>query len=86
MTTQETKPSSAAYELATRETRQLSERLEDLLNELPDNFNGNIHWGHVGSIGHVNTLLSEAVSHLQSCVKEQRPGRCGCEVYGGTER
>ena len=84
MTTQETKPSSAAYELATRETRQLIAHLEDLINKMPET--SNVHWGHVGSIGHVNTLLSEAVSHLQSCVKEQRPGRCGCEVYGGTER
>jgi hypothetical protein len=46
-------------------TAQL-ERIRELLQELPapDTDGEYIHWGHVGSLGHVNEQLSEIVAFL----------------------
>ena len=56
----------AAYENAHLVTRDLLERIGELLTDMPapGNEEHPIDWGHVGDINHVNELLSEVVRFL----------------------
>ncbi|MEX2169653.1 MAG: hypothetical protein WD851_10100 [Pirellulales bacterium] len=55
----------AAYENAHLVARDLLARIEEQLQDEPvPGGETKIDWGHVGSIGHVNELLSEIVTFL----------------------
>ncbi|MCZ2343901.1 MAG: hypothetical protein LC104_21620 [Bacteroidales bacterium] len=56
----------AACENAHLITRNLLERIEQLLQDMPAPGDDDhpIHWGHVGDIHHINTLLTQVVHHL----------------------
>jgi hypothetical protein len=56
----------AAYENSHLVARDLLDRIADLLQDMPAPGNDDhpIHWGHVGDINHVNTLLLEVVTFL----------------------
>jgi hypothetical protein len=58
----------AAYENAHLIARDLLVRIEELLFDLPapDSEEHPIDWGHVGSVNHVNELLSRAVAFLEN--------------------
>ena len=68
MTTKRNKPrleAEAAYENAHLIARDLLNRIEEQLGDQPaPGGETKIDWGHVGSIGHVNELLSEIVNFL----------------------
>ncbi|MDP1563681.1 MAG: hypothetical protein Q8M16_20055 [Pirellulaceae bacterium] len=56
----------AAYENAHLVAQDLLERVKELLFDMPAPGNDEhpIHWGHVGSINHVNEQLSELIAFL----------------------
>ena len=55
----------AAYENAQMVAQDLIECLRELLQDQPaPGGDETIHWGHVGSISHVNELLSQAICFL----------------------
>ena len=56
----------AAYENSHRVAQDLLDRIRDLLQDLPAPGNDDhpIHWGHVGDINHVNSLLLQVVTFL----------------------
>ena len=56
----------AAYENAHLVAQDLVARIGELLFDMPAPGNDAhpIHWGHVGDINHVNTLLLEVVTFL----------------------
>ena len=56
----------AAYENAHLVAQDLVARIGELLFDMPAPGNDDhpIHWGHVGDINHVNTLLLEVVTFL----------------------
>lgn len=68
MTAKRTNPrlqAEAAYENAHLVARDLLARIEEQLQDEPaPGGETKIDWGHVGSIGHVNELLSEIVTFL----------------------
>jgi len=69
-----TKPklnAEAAYENAHLVARDLVDRIGELLMDMPAPGNDAhpIHWGHVGDINHVNTLLLEVVTFLDRKAK-----------------
>lgn len=61
----------AAYENAHLVARDLVDRIGELLMDMPaPGVEGHpIHWGHVGDINHVNTLLLEVVTFLDRKAK-----------------
>jgi hypothetical protein len=61
----------AAYENAHLVAQDLVERVRELLFDMPAPGNDDhpIHWGHVGSINHVNALLLEVVTFLDGSQK-----------------
>lgn len=56
----------AAYEHAHLVAQDLLECIRELLQDqpAPGNDEAPIHWGHVGSMSHVNDLLSQVVCFL----------------------
>ena len=56
----------AAYENSHLVTRNLLDRITDLLQDMPapGNDEQRIHWGDVGDINHVNTLLLQVIQLL----------------------
>jgi hypothetical protein len=58
----------AAYENAHLVAQDQLERIRELLFDLPapDNDDHPIHWGHIGSVNHVNSELSEIIAFLES--------------------
>jgi hypothetical protein len=58
----------AAYENAHLIARDLLARVEELLFDMPapESEELPIDWGHVGSVNHVNELLSRAVAFLEN--------------------
>lgn len=61
----------AAYENAHLVAQDLLEHLRELLFDMPAPGTDNhpIHWGHVGNINRINTLLVEAVTFLDRTEK-----------------
>ena len=61
----------AAYENAHLVARDLLDRIHELLHDMPAPGNDDhpIHWGHVGDIHQVNTLLLQVVTFL-----DRQPG------------
>ena len=61
----------AAYENAHLVAQDLVARIDELLFDMPAPGNDAhpIHWGHVGDINHVNTLLLEVVTFLDRKAK-----------------
>ena len=56
-----------AYEHAHLVAQDLVTRISELLTDMPaPDGETRIHWGHVGSVNHVNELLSQAVEFLES--------------------
>lgn len=55
------------YEMGHGMARDLLERIGELLQDMPAPGNDDqpIHWGHVGDISHVNSLLVQAVHFLE---------------------
>ncbi len=72
MTTNRTKKpalqADAAYENAHLVARDLMGRVDELLHDMPAPGDDDhpVHWGHVGSIGHVNSLLDQIVAFLEN--------------------
>jgi len=60
-----------AYENAHLVAQDLVERIRELLFDMPAPGNDEhpIHWGHVGDINRVNTILLEAVTFLDGSEK-----------------
>lgn len=61
----------AAYENAHLVAQDLVARIGELLFDMPAPGNDAhpIHWGHVGDINHVNTMLLEVVTFLDRNAK-----------------
>ncbi len=69
-----TKPklaAEAAYENSHLVARDLLDRIQELLHEMPAPGNDDqpIHWGHVGDIHHVNYLLLQVEVFLARGIK-----------------
>jgi 4'-phosphopantetheinyl transferase EntD len=62
-----------AYENAHMVARDLLERIGELLTDMPAPGDDEhpIDWGHVGSINHVNDLLSQVVCFLTGVDEEE---------------
>lgn len=60
-----------AYENAHLVARDLLDRIGELLTDMPapGDAENKIDWGHVGSISHVNELLSQVVCFLTGLPK-----------------
>jgi hypothetical protein len=58
----------AAYENAHLVARDLLERIEELLFDMPPPGDDDypIHWGHVGDVNEVNRQLSEVIAFLSN--------------------
>lgn len=56
----------AAYEVAHHSARDLLERIEELLFDMPAPGDDEhpINWSHVGTVNHVNQLLRQVVAFL----------------------
>jgi hypothetical protein len=54
----------AAYESAHLVAQDLVTRIRELLYDMPTP--EGVNWGHVGTVNHVNHLLSEVVAHLEN--------------------
>jgi hypothetical protein len=69
------KTAEEAYIAEHQKARDLLKRIGDLLQDqpAPGNDDHPIHWGHVGNIEHVNTLLQEVVTFLASSRKTLPP-------------
>lgn len=60
-----------AYENAHIVAQDQVERIRELLFDLPAPGceERPINWAHVGTVNHVNELLSQVIAHLESAVK-----------------
>lgn len=70
---EKTKPkltAEPAYENAHIVAQDQVERIRELLFDLPSpGCERLINWAHVGTVNHVNELLSQVIAHLESAVK-----------------
>jgi hypothetical protein len=74
MNAKTTKPkitAEAAYENAHLVAQDLVQRIGELLFDLPAPGveEHPIHWGHVGTVNHINGLLSKVIESLESATR-----------------
>ena len=68
MTTKQRLKAEAAYESAVMVARDLTRRVEELLQDLPapnDELDVGITWGHVGNVSEVNQRLAAVIAFLE---------------------